>query len=69
MSELLHDMAYRGKTVDIKTHLSENEKLKLSKDGVGICLFSILFKVTLSLKFILLEWSNAATLGSTRGSR
>ena len=32
----IYDMAYRGKTIDVKNLLSENEKLKTAKDGVSV---------------------------------
>lgn len=35
----VYDMAYRGKTTDVKNLLNENERLKTAKDGVSASLF------------------------------
>lgn len=39
----IYDMAYRGKTTDIKNLLNENEKLKIAKDNVSNILYEIFF--------------------------
>lgn len=39
----IYDMAYRGKTTDVKNLLNENEKLKIAKDNVRNILYEIFF--------------------------
>lgn len=39
----IYDMAYRGKTTDVKNLLNENEKLKIAKDNVSNILYEIFF--------------------------
>lgn len=39
----IYDMAYHGKTTDVKNLLNENEKLKIAKDNVSNILYEIFF--------------------------